>query len=283
MQEAGKVVITSANCATAGLLIPRLRQKGYYTTGLIRRPAAVGADAVITDWMHSEAAKKAMAEADHIIHLSGDANAGNNHQYKDSNYNTTKLVADCVRGGGCRRVIYLSYAHAATSQENLYLHYKGHAEHLLQQTGKEAVIFRCPVIVDAPGQPSRMDELFLSKKGRPVPVIGNGRQKMRPVYRGDVVSAILSALVSGRSGVYELSGPEEMTIDDFIRLANQDPSVRIRHIPAWLAKILGHAVPALSPTFVDLMLYHTQSVYNPETYEEFGLVPSPISALFSSP
>src|SRR6186713_583376 len=222
MQEAGKIVITSANCATAALLIPRLRQNGYYTTGLIRRPANIGTDAVITDWMHSEAAKQAMADADHIIHLSGDANAGNNHQYKEANYTTTKRVADCIRNGRCRRVIYLSYAHAATSQHNLYLHYKGHAEHLLQETRKESVIFRCPVIVDAPGQPSRMDQLFHSKRGRPVPAIGDGRQKMNPVYRGDVVAAILSALVSGRAGVYDLSGPEEMTIDDFIRLANQD-------------------------------------------------------------
>jgi len=67
--------------------------KGYHTIGLIRRPAAIGADEVITDWMNSAAAKNALARADYIIHLSGDANAKNKASYIESNYTTTKLVA----------------------------------------------------------------------------------------------------------------------------------------------------------------------------------------------
>jgi nucleoside-diphosphate-sugar epimerase len=283
MSPAGNIVITSANGATAGILIPRLREKGYHTTGFIRQPATVGTDETITDWMNAPAAKNALAMADFIIHLSGDANAKNKAAYIEANYTTTERVAGHARNGMARRIIYLSYANAGTRQKNRYLHYKGEAEKLLLDTGKDVVIFRCPVIIDAPGKASRMDDLFKSKKGKPVPVIGDGRQKMRPVYRGDVVDAIVAALEKGDAGTYELSGPEEMTVIDFIRLANRDPAVKMRPIPGWLAFLLSRFIPDLSPTFVDLMLHHTDSAYNPDTYRVFGITPTSVSGLLLMP
>ena len=103
-------------------------------------------------------------------------------------------------------------------------------------------------------------------------VIGSGWQRMRPVYRGTVVEAIASAVVGGRPGVYELSGVDEVTIDAFIGLANPS-GVRFVHIPGWMAFALSRVLPELSSTFVDMMLYHTGSVYDPATYREFGIEP----------
>ena len=281
MQPRGKIVITSANCATAGLLIPRLREKGYYITGLIRTPAAIGTDETISNWMNSTAAKEALAAADGIIHLSGDANAKNKAAYAEANFATTKLVTDSMNKKQ-QRIIYLSYANASIDQKNLYLHYKGEAERLLLHTGKEVVIFRCPVIIDAPGKASRIDDLFMAKKGKAVPVLGNGLQKIRPLYRGDVVNIIVAALEKGQPGVYELSGPEEMTVNDLIHSANRNPNVKMRHIPAWIVPLLSRLVPGLSPTFAELMLHHTNSIYNPGTFREFGVLPTPITKLFIS-
>lgn len=282
MQPRGNIVITSANCATAGLLIPRLREKGYHVTGLIRTPTAIDADETISNWMNSTAAKKTLASADNIIHLSGDANAKNKAAYFEANFATTKQVTNSIQNEKRQRIIYLSYANAGTDENNFYLHYKGEAERLLLHTGKEVVIFRCPVIIDAPGRASRIDDLFIAKKGKAVPVLGNGLQKIRPLYRGDVVNMIVAALQKGQPGVYELSGPEEMTVNDLIRLANQDPNVKMRHIPSWIVPLLSRLVPGLSPTFADLMLHHTNSTYSPETYREFGVAPTSIASLWGA-
>jgi len=281
MQPRGNIVITSANCATAGLLIPRLREKGYHITGLIRTPAAIGADVIISDWMNSTAAKEALATADGVVHLSGDANAKNRAAYIGANYTTTKLVADSLKRTK-QRIIYLSYANAGRDKDNFYLHYKGEAEQLLLRTGKEVVIFRCPVIIDAPGKGSRIDDLFIAKKGKAVPVLGDGLQKIRPLYRGDVVNMIVAAMEKGKPGVYNLSGPEEMTINDLVRLANQDPNAKMKHIPSWIVPLLSRFVPGLSPTFADLMLHHTNSSYDPETYREFGVAPTSIVSLWDA-
>jgi len=270
------IVVTSANSATGLMLIPALKAAGHHTIALVRKPMNIGADVVITDWMHAAAAREALAGADVIVHLSGELNAKSERLYASANRDTTRVVADNARAG-C--IIYLSYPHASSGEKNYYLRYKGEAEELLSRTGIPLVIFRCPVIIDAPDKASKIDVLFRSSKGRPVPVIGSGRQTMRPVYRGTVVAAITSALIGGRPGVYELSGPDEVTIDEFIRLANP-AGVRLLHIPGWMAYALSRVLPGLSSTFVDMMLHHTSSTYDPATYREFGIEPVSIVELW---
>src|SRR5579859_4972935 len=142
MKPGGIVVVTSANAATARMLIPRLRERGWHVIGLLRHPADVGADETIADWTHAAAAKEAFGRADVILHLSGDANARNRAAYRAANYLTTKLVAENVAREKQQRIIYLSYANASVTERNHYLHYKGAAEKLLLSTGKEVVIFR---------------------------------------------------------------------------------------------------------------------------------------------
>jgi uncharacterized protein YbjT (DUF2867 family) len=273
-----KIVITSANSATGSMLIPVLKAAGHYTIGLVRKPVALPADEVITDWMHAPGAARALGEADVVVHLSGELNAKSARLYEEANKTTATLVAMYTKA---RRIIYLSYPHASSGEKNHYLRTKGQAEEVLYQTGIPLVVFRCPVIIDAPDKESKLDVLFKARKGRavplagwdwPVPVIGSGRQTMRPVYRGTVVEAIASAVEGGRDGTYELSGVDEMTVDEFIRLANPS-GVRLLHIPGWLAQALSRLLPELSSTFVDMMLHHTASEYDPATYREFGIEP----------
>jgi nucleoside-diphosphate-sugar epimerase len=273
-----KIVITSANSATGSMLIPVLQAAGHFITALVRKALILPADEVIADWMHAPAAAHALEVADVVIHLSGELNAKSLRIYEEANLETTRIVAEHARAG---RIIYLSYPHASPTDRNYYLRTKGQAEEVLRQTKIPLVVFRCPVIIDAPEKASKIDVLFKARQGKPlllpgsswpVPVIGSGRQTMRPVYRGTVVEAIASAIGHGRPGVYELSGVDEMTIDAFIRLANPS-GVRLLHIPGWLAMLMSRMLPDLSSTFVDMMLHHTGSVYDPATYREFGVGP----------
>lgn len=156
-----KIVITSANSATGSMLIPVLKA---------------------------------------VVHLSGDLNAKRAAFYEEANLETARVVAAHARAG---RLIYLSYPHASSGEKNHYLRTKGQAEEVLYQTGIPLVVFRCAVILDAPDKASKIDVLFKARRGGavplvgwdwPVPVIGSGRQTMRPVYRGTVVAAIASAV-----------------------------------------------------------------------------------------
>ncbi|NML39711.1 NAD-dependent epimerase/dehydratase family protein [Chitinophaga sp. G-6-1-13] len=281
MSQPLKIVITSANCFTAGLLIPALKAKGYYTIGLIRNPQTIESDETITNWMNNDKAKRALQDADHIIHLSGEINSKKEAVYIQANKTSTQIVAEAASVGKARRLIFLSYPGADACSKNLYLRYKGEAEKILSAAGKEAVIFRCPIIIDSPDKPSRIDTLFISQNGKAIPVIGDGRQMMQPVYRGDVVKMIVSALEHGDPGIYELSGPERLSLTGFVQLVNQNPAVKIRYTAPWLAKLLANFIKGLSTTFVDILLNHADSEFTPATYKKFGIQPTSLTTLWS--
>lgn len=274
------VAVTGANSITAQWLLPKLREQGYYVLGLIRKAQEIDADEVIPDWVNSEAARKAMREADIIVHLSGDINGKNEAFYRSANVETTKIVAEAAKKGMAQRVIFLSYPHADVRHKNWHLKYKAEAEQILLESCQDAVIFRPPAIIDSPANPEQTTQAYLSKNGEAVQTLGDGKRKMRPVYRGDVVNAILAALKGGKPGVYDLSGAEEMTVDEFIQLINRNPNVKISHTPPWLAKILSYFIDDLSPTFVDIILNYTNSGDSTATYREFGVKPTSLREIW---
>src|SRR6266496_6845317 len=79
---------------------------------------------------------------------------------------------------------------ARLDASNSYLRYKAEAEEALRSCGVPAVIFRCDHIYGPPSQPGPTASAFVAKSGRVV-VLGRGTQKLAPLYRDDVVEAIL--------------------------------------------------------------------------------------------
>lgn len=77
---------------------------------------------------------------------------------------------------------------------------------------------------------------------------------MAPVLRDDVVEAIVAALdPEAPHGRFDLPGPDEMTMDELVAVVNCQ-GARPKHLPALLARTLGHALPGLTPELVDIML-----------------------------
>jgi uncharacterized protein YbjT (DUF2867 family) len=142
----------------------------------------------------------------------------------------------------------------------------------MQSSGVPAVIFRCDHIYGPPDQPGPTASAFLEKSGR-VTLLGRGSQRLAPLYRDDVVEAIVHAALDPETpiGTFELAGPDVMTFEQFARLLNSTP-IRIRRTPAWLARLLGQVVPSLTPELVDILLSDavpTEDVAN--TAQLFGV------------
>jgi nucleoside-diphosphate-sugar epimerase len=117
-----------------------------------------------------------------------------------------------------------------------------------------------------------------------VTVPGSGRQLIEPLYIGDVVDAVLAAI--GRddapTGIFDLGGPDRMTMDDFVRGLNS-PDVRIRHIPPRLARVVARLSPSLTPALMDLLLRDNVIGKPPaETGRLFGLTPHHLADVWAS-
>jgi nucleoside-diphosphate-sugar epimerase len=99
-------------------------------------------------------------------------------------------------------------------------------------------------------------------------VLGNGKQRVAPVYLGDVVAAIEAAISSVQPGTFDLQGPEEMSLDDLVRLLNEPAKVSITHVPAVIARLLRFVGPKLPGPLIDVMLNNCRSDH-PTAYEVF--------------
>ncbi len=173
------------------------------------------------------------------------------------------------------RIVFLSYVGASEDSRNAYLATKARAERMLRETRVPLTVFRCTHIIgpqEAPG-PTASTMLLHGKKS--VAVLGNGKQLVAPLFVGDVVAAILGALASDHSGAFDLDGPDEMTIDDLVRLLNRSDSVRISHIPGPLARLLRFVGPKLPAALIDIMLADSECG-RPTAREAFGLSLTPL-------
>lgn len=274
------VVVTSANSRVGQMLLPRLNEQGFHTIALVRSLIELPATQTISNWVDSAEAMRAMQNADAIVHLSGEIFAKSAKLYQEANVKTTERVAEALRSGHAKRVVFISYPDADLQSSNLFLEAKGQAEQLLLSSGREVIIFRAQAIINTPDNPGPFEQNLITSKGKKVSILGDGQQKIEVVYSGDVVEVIVRALNNGQAGIYDLTSPERLTLNDLAKLLNRNPNVPISHVPGWLARILGRMIPDLSPTAVDLFLRKYSPMDSSCTVKEFGLNLTSLKAIW---
>jgi uncharacterized protein YbjT (DUF2867 family) len=116
-----------------------------------------------------------------------------------------------------------------------------------------------------------------------VPVVGNGGQKLQPVFIDDVAEVFSRAVrPDGPRGTYELGGPEVMTMNDVIRTMMDVRGRRkpIIHFPPFMPKLAGFLVqilprPPLTPDAVDFLVEDAVADVEP-LVQAFGVELTPL-------
>lgn len=196
----------------------------------------------------------AFADADAVVHLAGTLQPRKPNTYRAANLDSALASAAGLAGSAAQRVVFLSFLTARLDASNAYLRYKAEAEEALRASGVPTVIFRCDHIYGPPSEPGPTASAFLAKSGR-VTMLGSGTQRLAPLFRDDVVEAILHAALDPETPTetFELAGPDIVTAEQFARLLNAEP-IRMRKTPVLVARLLGHVVPTLPSELVDVML-----------------------------
>ena len=212
----------------------------------------------------------AFRDASAVVHLAGTLRPEWPGTLEDANLRTVAATVDALDRSSVERVVFLSYVGADTRSDNEYLHAKAEAEELLHRTGRDYVVFRCTHVFGPPAEPGPTVSALLADRGRAVWVPGSGTQRVAPVYRDDVVEAIVAALdPTAYHGRFDLAGPEVLTMDEFVDAVNGG-AARLRHVPPLIARALAHAAPGLTPEVVEIML--ADSVADPtRAVRAFGL------------
>jgi len=151
-----------------------------------------------------------------------------------------------------------------TPPANPHLAAKAEVERMVAASGLEHAILRCAHVL---GPGGRLVELLAGPA--PVPVPGDGRQRVAPVWVGDVAAAIAAADDAVElSATWSLAGPDEVAFDDLVDAVHGAPVAK-RHLD-------GGAAPAgLTPTQLEVLA--ADSLADPGLPAPPGLAATPLA------
>jgi len=224
---------------------------------------------------------KAFTRADVVVqaiqfpnHPVEDASKG--RTYLEVDGKGTQIAAEVAKKLGVRRMVYLSGAGAGQGRSQPWMRAKDMAEAAIAASGLEHVFLR-PSWIYGPGDRSMNRFVAFCRYLPVVPVIGNGKTPVYPIFVKDVARCVVESVrredASGKA--FELGGPR-MAMDDVIRTVQKVLGKRrpLVHHPAGLMKLLALPMrvlpePPLSPGAVDFITQEVEIDPKPAV-EYFG-------------
>jgi NADH dehydrogenase len=181
--------------------------------------------------------------------------------FENVDYKGTVNLVDAAKASGVQRFVYMSAVGASLDGPKHWFRFKGLAEQHLRDSGLDWTIVR-PTWVYGPEDDSLNRLIGFSKFLPFVPLFGDGRQAMQPVFVDDVGRIVADAATRPEAAgeVFELGGPEVISMNEVLRTA-LDVMRRKRfilHQPVVLGKLAGRAAsllptPPLSADAVDFI------------------------------
>jgi uncharacterized protein YbjT (DUF2867 family) len=169
---------------------------------------------------------------------------------------TERMVAAASRAGA-RRFVFCSGAGAASDASESWFRAKWGGEEAVRRSALEHVIFR-PSWIYGP-EDRALNRFVAFHRWLPfVPVVGDGRQRLQPVFVDDVAAAVArAASPTGPTGTFEIGGPDVMDMNEVLGVMMDVRGARKRlvHVPPFLPKLAGLFLqvlpnPPLSPAAV---------------------------------
>jgi uncharacterized protein YbjT (DUF2867 family) len=200
---------------------------------------------------------------------------------------TARLVTAAARAGASRYV-YSSGSGAAADSPKVWYRAKWFGEEAIRASGISHAIIR-PSWVYGPDDRA-LNKFVAFHRWLPfVPVIGDGSQRLQPVFVEDVADAVAQATMSaGPTGTFEIGGPEVLTMNDVLRtmMEVRRKAKPLVHFPAFMPKLAGFFLqvlpkPPLSPDAVDFATADAVADTS-KLLQEFDLTLTPLPAGLST-
>jgi NADH dehydrogenase len=188
-------------------------------------------------------------------------NRGKGFTFEEVDLKGTRHQVDAAKTAGVRRFVYISGVGAAKDAEKHWFRYKWEAENYLEKSGLEWAILR-PTWVYGPEDVSLNRFLGFASKLPFVPMFGNGKQDMQPVFIDDVGRAAADCALKAEAAnqLFEIGGPDVMSMNDVVAAALEVKGKKrmLLHQPAFVGKTIGTLMgilpsPPLSADAIDFI------------------------------
>jgi uncharacterized protein YbjT (DUF2867 family) len=183
------------------------------------------------------------------------------YTFDDFDHLGTRRLAEAAARAGVRRFVFGSGAGASPDAEKVWFRAKWRGEEAIRASGMSHAIIR-PSWVYGP-QDRALNRFVAFHRWLPfVPVVGEGLQRLQPVFVEDVAEAFTQAArPEGPEGTFEIGGPDVLTMNDVLTTMMEVRGRRkpLAHFPVSLTKVgafflqFAPIVP-LSPSAVDWLV-----------------------------
>ncbi len=227
-----------------------------------------------------------------IVHLAGIIREfpARGETFEKVHVEGTRHAVHAAKQWRIERFVHVSALGAEAGSPSGYFDSKGRAEEIVRNSGLSWTIFR-PSGIFGPGD-RFFTELARAVRRAPfLPVPGDGRFLLQPVFVGDVVKGIADCLArpdtEGRA--FDVGGPERFPYIELVDRLAAAAGVRVRkvHISVSGIRRATHFLSRfekfpLGPEMLDVLLAGNTSDSAPY-FTAFGLDPMPVSTYLGSP
>jgi uncharacterized protein YbjT (DUF2867 family) len=271
-----------------------LRQGVEHVRAVVRDPAQVGdlrrlgAKVALLDAADPDGLRAAMEGVFTACSLTGGLWTRPGEDPYAAVADPARVFLAAAGAAGVRRVVVCSPAAVgspAAVEANPHLAAKAEVERMVAGSGLEHAILRCAHVL---GPGGRLVELLAGRDpgtggragGTPVPVPGDGRQLVAPVWVGDVAAAVAAADDAVElAATWALAGPDEVTFDALVDAAHGGPVAKV-HLDGNGGAAGGDGGAAGSSaglTPAQLGVLAADSLPDPGLPAPPGLVPTPLA------
>lgn len=225
----------------------------------------------------------AIAGSQAVINAVGIPFERGRQRYRAVHVEGARTIAEAARAAGVQRLIHMSGIGAESrSSKNRYILSKVEAEDAIIGAFENATILR-PSVVFGPDDAMFNRLAKIAAQAPFMPVVGNGKARVQPVFAGDVGAAAAAVLARPETAksVFELGGPKVYTYREIAALTLREigRDKRIIGVPAGLMKIAGWfaeflPVPPLTHDQVDLLTTDNVVRGGAKTLADLGIAPT---------
>ncbi len=228
----------------------------------------------------------ALTEVDAVVHLVGIITPTSGQSFVSVHAEGARNVVASMAERKVERLVHVSALGPRSGATSAYARSKMGAEEIVMRSQTSWTIFR-PSLVHGPGSDLVQWIASMLRAPWPIPLVGDGSQKLQPVYVKDLADLVARAALDGTGAgeSFNVGGPDVVTFREFVQALSMAMRGR-RHsltpVPvgmAWMGARLLEAVLDHPPLTRDqiAMIQETMTCDPAPVCERFGVSLTPLA------
>lgn len=219
-----KVFLTGATGFVGRNMLTRLLEEGHSVNALVRDPQKAGqliqggVQLVSGDVVEGRGLDQGLKGCEAVVHLVGIIVEKGKNTFAAVHHAGTRNVVQAAKRAGVKRFVQMSALGVRPDGPAAYQATKWRGEEEVRQSGLPFCILR-PSLIFGPGD-GFVTQMIETARSAPLfrPVPGDGRQRFRPIFVGDVAACFARALTTEAAvnQAIELGGADELSLNQVL-------------------------------------------------------------------